>query len=429
MQFTAKKAWRLAISLTLAWAFMGSVPAQGHRVRHHHRHWHRQPVAVDPQDVKFAQFVKDFRVTAIAAGIRPSLYDWAMGGTRRNERVEALTQVQPEFVKPVWSYLDSSASPRRVSDGQQKLIEQSAILASVAAKYGVPREILVSIWGNETDYGRQTGGFNIFEALATLAYDGSRSDFGRRELLAALRIVQQERLDPKQLPSSWAGAFGQLQMIPSTFLKSAIDGDGDGRRDLWHSTADAFASAAAELAADGWQPGQSWGFEVRLPANFPYEIADGESLKSIDDWSLLGVRAFDGTALRPSADLGAVYLPAGRRGPAFVTLANFRVILKYNNAASYALAVCTLADLITGRPGIVAGWPREEEPMSRDERYAFQNALVKLGFDPGKIDGILGRGVRAALRQYQKTHGMPADGFPTLGLLTSMLIEARQRGL
>jgi membrane-bound lytic murein transglycosylase B len=428
MQSAARKAWRLAISLTLVWAFTGAAPAPAHRVRHHHHHYsHPQPV--NPQDVKFAQFVKDFRVTAIAAGIRPSLYDWAMGGIHRNDRVEALTQVQPEFVKPVGSYLDSAASPRRVGDGQEKLAQQSTTLASIEAKYGVPREVLVSIWGNETDYGRQTGGFNIFEALTTLAYDGTRTDFGRRELLAALRIVQQERLDPKQLPSSWAGAFGQLQMIPSTFLKSAIDGDGDGRRDLWHSTADAFASAAAELAADGWQTGQPWGFEVRLPADFPYEIADGESLKSINDWSLLGVRAVDGTALRPSTDLGAVYLPAGRRGPAFVTLANFRVILKYNNAASYALAVCTLADLISGRAGIVAGWPREEEPMSRDERYAFQNALVKLGFDPGKVDGILGRGVRAALRQYQKTHGMPADGFPTLGLLTSMLIEARQRGL
>jgi membrane-bound lytic murein transglycosylase B len=427
MQFLPRIAFRPALFATLACAFfVAATPGAAHRVHHHHHH---HTPRLDPQDVKFAQFVRDFRVSAIAAGIRPSIYDWAMSGIRRNEHVEALTQMQPEFVKPVWSYLDSSASPRRVSDGQQKLAEQSAALATVEAKYGVPREILVSIWGNETDYGRQTGGFNIFEALATLAYDGTRTDFGRRELLAALKIVQQERLDPKGLPSSWAGAFGQLQMIPSTFLKSAIDGDGNGRRDLWHSTADAFASAAAELAADGWQPGQTWGFEARLPPNFPYEIADGETLKAIDEWSALGVRAFDGTVLKPSSDLGAIYLPAGRRGPAFVTLSNFRVILKYNNAASYALAVCTLADLIAGRPGITAEWPREEEPMSRDERYAFQNALVKLGFDPGKIDGILGRGVRAALRQYQKTHGMPADGFPTLGLLTSMLIEARQRGL
>lgn len=376
----------------------------------------------------FEQFVRDFRVTALDAGISPVVYDNAMRGVHRNAHVEELNQAQPEFIKPVWNYLDSAASPRRVSEGQQELADHAATLESLEARYGVPREILVSIWGNETNYGRDTGGFNIFEALATLAYDGGRTAFGRRELLAALKMVQQENLDPKYLPSSWAGAFGQLQMIPSTFLKSAVDGDGDGKRDLWHSSADALASAAAELAADGWQRGHLWGMEVQLPANFPYETADGDTQKPIDDWSKLGVRAADGTALPATGEIASIYVPAGMRGPAFMAFANFKVVLKYNNAVSYALAVCTLADLIAGRPGIMGSWPREEQPLSRDERLAFQNALVRLGFSPGKIDGVLGHDVKVALRQYQRSHGMPADGFPTLGLLASMLTEVRAKG-
>ena len=414
---------RTVLALLLVLATSGG--AEAHR---HHRHPVHRP-ADDPQDLEFDRFVTEFRSTALAAGIAPATYAAAMSGIHRNSRVEMLNQEQPEFVRPIWSYLDTATSPRRVADGQYKLAEQATILSSIEAKYGVPREILVSIWGNETNYGGDTGNFNLFEALATLAYDGARTEFARRELIAALEMVQQEGLDPKQMRSSWAGAFGQLQMLPSTFLKSAVDGDGDGKRDLWNSPPDAFASAAAELAADGWQRGRDWGYEVRLPLDFPFELADGDTLKSIADWMKLGVRSADGTPLPANDERGVIYIPAGRRGPAFITFSNFQAILKYNNAVSYALAVGSLSDLIAGRPGIQATWPREEQPLSRDERLAFQTALLKLGFDPGKIDGVLGRGVKAALRQYQRAHGMPADGFPTLGLLGVILTEVAQKRL
>lgn len=393
-----------------------------------HRHHARQK-APDPQDLKFDRFVADFRITALAAGITSATYAAAMSGIHRNGEVETLNQEQPEFVRPIWSYLDTAVSLRRVTDGQRKLAEQASVLSAIETRYGVPREILVSIWGNETNYGDVTGSFNLFEALATLAYDGARTDFARNELLAALTMVQQEGLDPKQVRASWAGAFGQLQMLPSTFLKSAVDGDGDGKRDLWHSAPDALASAASELATDGWQRGREWGYEVRLPANFPYELADGETQKSISDWTNLGVRAVNGSLLAANSEDAVIYIPAGRRGPTFLAFSNFKAILKYNNAVSYALAVCILGDLIAGRPGVQADWPREEQPLSRDERLAFQSALLKLGFDPGKLDGVLGRGVKAALRMYQKAHGLPADGFPTLGLLTSMLVEVEQKKL
>ena len=424
MQLLVKALSRTAIlvSLAVVSASVTLEASDAHRAHHH-------VTKPDPKDLAFRAFIKDFRATALEAGITPSTYAAAMNGIRRNPKVEALNQEQPEFVKPIWSYLDGAVSPRRVSDGQRKMGEQAAALATIEAKFGVPREILVSIWGNETDYGSDGGGFNIFEALSTLAYDGARTDFARSELIAALKMVQQEGLDPKNMPSSWAGAFGQLQMLPSTFLKSAVDGDGDGKRDVWNSPADALASAASELAAEGWQRGHGWGYEVQLPANFPYELADGDTLKPIADWTKLGVRAADGTPLPPDVENGSIYIPAGMRGPAFLTFSNFKVVLKYNNAVSYALAVCELSDMLMGHPAIAAAWPRDEQPLSRDERIAFQNALVKLGFDPGKIDGVLGRGVKAALRSYQRVHGLPADGFPTMGLLAMMLVEAKQKGL
>jgi len=413
-------------ALAAAALVLVAVPPAEARRRHHA---HAAAEAPSPQDIKFAQFIQDFRAAALAAGIAPATYDLAMGGLHRAATIENLTLSQPEFVKPIWSYLDSAVSPTRISDGQRKLAENAQVLAGIEAKYGVPREILVSIWGNETDYGRGSGEFNIFQALATLAYDGPRADFGKTELLNALRMLQQEHLDPKQMTSSWAGAFGQLQMLPSTFLKSAVDGDGDGRRDLWHSSADALASAAVEVATDGWERGHGWGYEVRLPPDFPYELASGDLQKSVTDWGRLGVRTIDNRILLPDNEAAVIYLPAGRRGPAFLAFNNFKVILKYNNAVSYALAVCTLADQIAGRPGIQNPWPRDEQSLSRDERVAMQNALVKLGYPLDKIDGLLGRQTRAQLRLYQKSRGLPADGFPTMALLAAILVEVKQKGL
>jgi hypothetical protein len=218
-------------------------------------------------------------------------------------------------------------------------------------------------------------------------------------------------------------------MLPSTFLKSAVDGDGDGKRDLWHSAPDALASAASEVANDGWQRGHVWGYEVRLPANFAYDLADGDIQKPIADWTNLGVRAADSTALKPNVENGAILLPAGMRGPAFMIFSNYKVVLKYNNATSYAIAVCTLADMIAGRPGVIASWPRDEQPLSYDERVAFQTALLKLGYNPGKFDGVLGHDTKAALRLYQKARNLPADGFPTEGLLAAMLMDVKRKTL
>jgi membrane-bound lytic murein transglycosylase B len=288
----------------------------------------------------------------------------------------------------------------------------------------VPREILVAIWGMETDYGRDTGGFNLFAALATLAYDGPRAAYAKPEFLAALRIFQEQDYPPAEMVASWAGAFGQTQFTPTTFLKYAADGDGDNHIDLWSSSADALASAANLLKSQGWIAGAPWGLEVKLPASFAWADADLDTVKPVSEWKKRGVTPVHGGAL-PDAGDGAIYLPAGARGPAFLVFANFKVILKYNNAASYALAVGFLADRMAGAAPLAASWPRDERALSHDERLRFQTELTALGFDAGAPDGVLGRKTRAATRAWQASRGLAADGYPTASLLTLLDAQAK----
>jgi len=379
------------------------------------------------QNSKFRTFVAAFRADAVRAGIEPQVYDGATTAIARNPRVEALNLEQPEFAKPVWEYLASALSSERIVTGQHWLAADAPILDAIEKRFGVQREILVAIWGLESDYGREMGGFNIFEALATLAYDGPRADFGRRELLDALRIAQQERFRPADMTSSWAGAFGQTQFVPSSFLRYAVDGDGDGRHDLWGSAADALASAANLLAHSSWEAMASWGYQVILPANFPYEDADLGDLRPITSWRNLGVHAAAGWQLPVSDARAAIYLPAGAAGPAFIVFDNFRTLLKYNNAASYALAVCLLGERLKGYAPIAAQWPTAALPLSRSERVTLQADLARLGFDPGSADGILGSQTRKAVRTYQKSRGLIPDGYPSEPLLAGIERELGAR--
>ena len=378
-------------------------------------------------DAKFVAFIRDFRAVAIQAGIKPETYDASMSGITRNPRVEELNLQQPEFVKPIWEYLDTAVSLSRIATGQQMLLSYSGMLANLESRYGVPKEILAAIWGDESAYGTAMGSFNMFEALATLAYDGPRQAFARRELIAAMKMEEQEHLSPKDMTSSWAGAFGQTQFVPSSFLTHAVDGDGDGRRDLWHSPADALASTGKLLSEADWRHGEPCLYEVSLPKDFSYELSDIDNVKPIAEWNKLGVTTVSGRSLPQIPTEGAIYLPAGWRGPAFMVFHNFKAVLTYNNAASYALAVCNLADRLKGGGVIVAQWPRDEQPLSQDDRTAFQTSLKALGYDVGDIDGILGRKVKAALRLYQRDRRLPADGFPTKEMLWRMQAEITAR--
>lgn len=388
----------------------------------------RVPVPKPEEDAKFYAFLKGFRAEAREAGIRAATYDAAVDGITLNERVRELNEKQPEFVKPIWEYLEIAASDDRIAKGREVLAAYRNFFDGLEAKYGVPREIVAAIWGLESNYGRIMGGFNLFEALATLAYDGPRKGYGRRELLAALRIAEREKIAPSDMTGSWAGAFGHTQFVPSTFLAYAVDGDGDGKRDLWRSMADALASTASYLAEHDWTKGESWGEEVTLPAGFPYEEADPEFFRTMDSWRALGVTTAAGEPVGRGERRAALFLPAGHRGPAFLVFGNFGVIMRYNYASAYALGIGHLADRLRGGPPIAGAWPREETPLARDERIAFQEHLARLGFDPGPADGILGKRTRGALRAYQKDRALPADGFATRSLLERMAGETAPGG-
>jgi len=383
------------------------------------------PLAAPPPPTAFERFLAQMRVASRAQGISEQTFSAATAGLTPLAAITSANENQPEFSRPVWAYLDGAVSARRIKDGQFMQTQVRSTLDGIAERSGVPREILLAIWGMETDYGRGQGGYNLFAALATLGYDGPRQAFGKTEFLAALRILQERNYAVSEMRSSWAGAFGQTQFTPTTFLKYAADGDGDGRINLWSSSADAIASAANLLTSQGWKKNEAWGYEVTLPKDFAYEDADIDTLIPVTEWRRRGVRTIGGGPLPPYAERASIYLPAGAKGPAFLLLPNFSVILKYNNAASYALAVASLADRIAGRQGVKGEWPRKEKLMSRDERFTFQRGLASAGFDPGDADGVLGRRTRAATRAWQKSRGLTADGYPSAGLLAAMRAGGR----
>jgi membrane-bound lytic murein transglycosylase B len=368
----------------------------------------------------FAQWRDGFRTQALAAGISTQTFDAAFEGIEPDDSVVTADRSQPEFSRPVWQYLDSAVSPARVRNGQDRLLQNAEVLQGIDSTYGVDRETVVAIWGMESNFGQQMGSKNVIRSLATLAYEGRRPDFGRDQLIAALQILQHGDVPPSNMIGSWAGAMGQTQFIPTTYNQYAVDFDGDGRRDIWGSSPDALASTANYLKTSGWQHGQTWGFEVRLPQGFDYALAEMSIRKPMAEWLRLGVRPASGTLPSdPQASVSLV-LPAGYRGPAFLVTDNFRAILKYNNSTSYALAVGLLADSFKGGGQLAGRWPVEDTPLSRSERLELQQTLTDRGLAPGTVDGIIGANTRQAIRTYQQSIGQPADGYPTPALLQQL---------
>ncbi|SFU83573.1 lytic murein transglycosylase [Halomonas korlensis] len=367
-----------------------------------------------PED--FATWLAAFRRDARAQGIDEATLDRALDDVRYRPRVIELDRSQPEFVRPIWQYLDTAVSATRIDTGQERLAAHRDTARRMEQRFGVPPEIIVAIWGIESNYGSNFGNFSTLEALATLAFDGRRRDFARAELLAALRILEAGDISPERMVGSWAGAMGHTQFIPSSFEAYAVDGDDDGRRDIWGSISDVMASTANYLARAGWQPGRPWGVEVALTDDFDYSQAELETRRASKVWAERGVRALAGEAL-PDFESASVIVPAGARGPAFLVGNNFRAILRYNNATSYALAVGSLANEIAGRAGIQGDWPRDQQPLMRRQVRELQRLLNERGFDVGQPDGIMGPNTRRGLRAYQRAIGETPDGFATLRLL------------
>lgn len=374
-------------------------------------------------DPSFEDWLKGFRSEAAAAGIRPEIIASAFDGVLMNQRVFELNDNQPEFARSVWDYLDSALSVKRVTDGRAKTAANKALLDRVEAEFGVDQEIIGAIWGLESSYGAVMGDHDVIGALATLGWKGRRTGYGREQLIGALKILQNGYADRAQLRGSWAGAMGQTQFIPTTYLVYAVDHGGDGQRNIWTDLDDVFASTANYLRASNYRAGAPWGFEVTLPDGFDFALADVDVEKAVIEWASAGVKGVNASL---TADLdpnfrGRIFLPAGAKGPAFIVFENFEAILKYNRSTSYALAVGLLADHLAGREKpIAAPWPRTDRALSLDERKALQQALKDKGFDPGPIDGVVGAGTKKALKAWQKSAGLPADGYASLDTLTRL---------
>ena len=377
--------------------------------------------AMPQPDESFEQWRSRFRTLALGRGISAATFDQAFAGVQPDPAVIAADRSQPEFTKPVWEYLESAVSPLRVRNGKSLLIQQAGLLASLEARYGIEPARLVAFWGMESNYGNNMGNKGVIRSLATLAYEGRRPDFAQDQLIAALGILQHGDVTADRMIGSWAGAMGQTQFIPTTYDQYAVDFDGDGRRDIWGSTADALASTANYLKASGWQDGKPWGYEVRVPANFDYSLADMGVRKSLAEWNALGIQGLGlpQPAAQPS-DSASLLLPAGHRGPAFLVFNNFRTILKYNNSSSYALGVALLSERYRDAGQIAGSWPTDDLPLSRSERVELQQRLAALGLDPGSADGIIGANTRKAIRAYQQSQGWPADGYPNHQLLDKL---------
>lgn len=364
----------------------------------------------------FDQWVMGFRPRAMAHGITADTFQRSFAGVGYMPEVIRRDRNQSEFVKPIWAYLDTAVSDTRIQNGQAKLSENARVLAEVEARYGVPREVVVAVWGMESSYGSHRGAMPVIPSLATLAYDGRRGAFFEQQLIAALRIVQAGDVPPRQMTGSWAGAMGHTQFIPTSYLAYAVDFRGDGHRDIWSDDpTDALASTAAYLAKSGWVTGQPWGEEVILPAGFPHGMAGKGTRRPVQDWQAMGVRGANG-ALKGFGN-ASVLLPAGAGGPAFLIYDNFRAISRYNAADSYVIGVGTLSDRLKGGPPIRAAWPRTDRPLTQAERVELQERLTRKGYDTQGADGRLGSNSVEAIRSYQVASGLTPDGYPSLALL------------
>jgi len=376
-------------------------------------------------DPGFDRWVQEFWPTAREAGVSRATYDAAFRGVTPDPAVLEKARYQPEFVTPLWDYVETRVSEKRIADGRDMLIRNRDLLDRIEASYGVDRHILVSIWGMESSYGEVLSDpkivKSVIRSLATLAYaDPRRGRFGRQQLVASLKILERGDISIAGFTGSWAGAMGHTQFIPTTYEAYAVDFDGDGRRDLWNSPADALASAANYLSKSGWVSAKTWGYEIVLPRNFDYRLAEGETSRSVGQWMEIGARRAGGEGFPRAADEAVLLAPAGASGPAFLMLRNHFVIKRYNNATAYSLAVGHLADRLRGGDRFVQAWPAGDRPLTPGESAELQERLTQAGHYQGAIDGKLGPQSREAIRAWQSRRGMVADGYAGLQLLETL---------
>jgi membrane-bound lytic murein transglycosylase B len=355
---------------------------------------------------------------AARRGISRATFDAYTGGLTPDLRIMDLMDAQPEFAKAFWDYLDILVTDSRIKRGQEILAQHHAVFDAMEKAYGVDRTIVTAIWGVESNFGTSGGDRPVVRSTATLSCVGRRQEFFRNEFLAALEILERGDISPDRLKGSWAGAFGPTQFMPTSFKRYAIDFDGDGRRDVVDSAADLIGSTANNLKTDGWMAGQAWGYEVTLPPGFNFMLADSTRTMTVREWAQKGVVRAGGKPFPQPSNKAYLLVPAGASGPAFLMLNNFRVLMRYNPAEAYALAIGHLADRMRGEGPLVTPWPRQERVLTGAERYELQEQLVRRGFDiGGEPNGRISAKSRNAIKSFQASQGVVPDGFATADLL------------
>ncbi|PSC04874.1 lytic murein transglycosylase [Alsobacter soli] len=365
-------------------------------------------VAPVSAQAEFQACLSGLRSTITAQGVSASTFDQATRGLQPDMKVIDSLNDQPEFKTPIWDYLSALVDDERIADGRAMLRQWSQALSVAESRYGVDRHVIVAVWGVESDFGRAIGKRPLVQSLATLSCYGRRQGYFRGELAATMKILDRGDVAADHLTGSWAGAFGHTQFMPSTFLRLAVDLDGDGRRDVVDSIPDALGSTANFLHKAGWTQGMTWGFEVKLPPGFNTALAGRTKKRPMAAWEHLGVRRADGRAM-PGGSAGLI-LPAGPNGPAFLVTRNFDAIYGYNAAESYALAIAHLSDRLKGAGPFVTPWPTNDRGLSRAERRELQALLTRKGYDVGQPDGAIGNKTREAIADFQVRNGMQRNG-------------------
>ena len=378
--------------------------------------------AIRSSAANFQHCLQSLAPQAAKRGIRKAEYDAYTRDLTPDLKIMDLVDAQPEFTRSFWDYLDLLVSEDRIQRGRAVLAENRAAFDAMEKAYGVDRYVIAAIWGIESKYSTMMGDRPVLRSTATLACIGRRQDYFRSEFLAALELLHRGDVQADRMKGSWAGAFGPTQFMPTVYKKYAVDADGDGHRDVTTSVPDLLFSTANYFRSHGWQTGQTWGYEVVVPKKFNFMMADRSKVLTIREWEQLGITRAGGKAFPRSSDRAFLMVPAGSQGPGFLMLNNFRVIMRYNPAEAYALAIGHLSDRLRGGDAFVQAWPRHERVLTRDERTEIQQLLSRRGFNLGTPDGRLGPKTRSAIRDFQARAGMVPDGFP------SSTVLARLRG-
>ena len=362
----------------------------------------------------FQNCLANLRSQAVAQGVSGSTYDRYTQNLTPDYSVIERLNYQPEFSTPIWDYLSGLVDEERVQLGRQKLQQHREVLNRISAVYGVPAETIVAVWGVESNFGDISGRYPLLQALGTLSCEGRRQSYFRGEFFTTMKLLQRGDVREEQLRGSWAGAFGHTQFMPSTYDELAVDFDGDGRRDLVSSIPDALASTANFLSKRGWQSGQPWGFEVKIPQGMSVSGEGRRNKKSLSNWLNQGVVRADGSPLiqgnLSQSSQAGLLAPAGPNGPVFLVFKNFDAIYSYNAAESYALAIAHLSDRLQGKGSFTATWPTDDPGTSRAERREIQQFLLNRGYDIGAVDGLIGDKTRQAIRQEQQRLGLSPTG-------------------